>query len=56
MVSVLKADAVVNVIAQWKPDLSKASRVSTAILQAAGAELQQVRKQIKCCNVICFDI
>lgn len=39
---VLKADAVVNVIAQWKPDLSKASRVSTAILQAAGAELQQV--------------
>ena len=39
---VLKADAVVNVIADPKPDLSNASRVSAAIFRAAGAELQQV--------------
>jgi hypothetical protein len=32
----------VNVIADSKPDLSRASRVSAAILKAAGAELQQV--------------
>jgi hypothetical protein len=39
---VLKTDAVVNVIADSKPDLSKASQVSAAIFKAAGAELQQV--------------
>ena len=38
----IKADAVVNIIANRKPDLSRASKVSSAFSAAAGAQLKQV--------------
>lgn len=46
-VFVLKADAVVNVIATTKLDLSAASQVSAAILKAAGKPLQEVTISMK---------
>lgn len=42
-----QADVLVNVIADEKRDLKRASRVSAAIVKAAGPELQQV-----CCLVL----
>ena len=42
IVVVFQADVIVNVIATEKPDLKRASRVSAAIRDAAGPQLEKV--------------